>query len=800
MRRAAKPPQVPSAPFGPPSAPLHIEESWVWAPLRQAWLPATPEEVVRQEFVYRLHAQWGFALAQMAQERRIQSGRGSPRVDIVVCESAEALRANRDYRVVVETKAENVKIQPADYAQGESYARAVQAEFLVLHNNKETAFFRLVPGAPGERIEITTIPRAEDFQDARRLAAIRSATKAFTRDEFQRVLFECHCILRDNHKMDPGAAFDEISKILFIKMAFERMGTSEVFTTERIAELSRSYLSNRDGGELLQQIFDVTKNYYRTDQLFAPGEPLRVSIASFKRIVKLLERFNLSDTGDDVKGLAFERFLGQTFRGELGQFFTPRPVVDFVIEALDPQEGEIVCDPAAGTGGFLIKTFEHLRQQVETDIEREKSKLRRAMRRRSRTEGWDEESFTERVEEGLRRLNAELDVSNPGSRMYRIAHQSIFGVDAEQRAARTSKMNMIMHGDGHGGIYYHDGLLDTHEIFAGRFDVVVTNPPFGAGVADDQVIGATEQTSVDIDAELVSRYRDLFGAAWYESYCNLQEAAQNRRPILELFDIGRDPIGAPIGSAKVRASRTTEMLFVERCLKLLRPGGRMGIVLPDGVLNNPSSQWLRDYVQGRARLIAVVSLPKAVFTSAKATVKTSLVFLRRFTSSESEEYDRVVAAAHAHAESELKDVDERIESLGRRARSYGRPDLEELADEIQALELTGGDEAALRHARGRLRSSLTPEDRSRTRELWVTWRAAQADRRERHAQLVDVYIREHFDYPVFMADVGAAGITSTGETGPNVPNELPGVLAALRQFLADPDGFVPRGADSVLKP
>ncbi len=90
-----------------------------------------------------------------------------------------------------------------------------------------------------------------------------------------------------------------------------------------------------------------------------------------REIVKLLERYNLSDTSEDIKGIAFERFLGRTFRGEIGQFFTPRTIVEFMIRMLDPQEGEVVCDPASGSGGFLIRFFEIVRQKILADADRE---------------------------------------------------------------------------------------------------------------------------------------------------------------------------------------------------------------------------------------------------------------------------------------------------------------------------------------------------------------------------------------------------------------------------------------------
>jgi type I restriction enzyme M protein len=87
--------------------------------------------------------------------------------------------------------------------------------------------------------------------------------------------------------------------------------------------------------------------------------------------VRLLERYNLSDTSEDIKGIAFERFLGRTFRGEIGQFFTPRTIVEFMIRMVEPKEGDIICDPASGSGGFLIRFFELVRQQILADADQE---------------------------------------------------------------------------------------------------------------------------------------------------------------------------------------------------------------------------------------------------------------------------------------------------------------------------------------------------------------------------------------------------------------------------------------------
>src|SRR5208282_3803407 len=118
-------------------------------------------------------------------------------------------------------------------------------------------------------------------------------------------------------------------------------------------------------------LFDETKDEYEADYLFAIDEEIRLKFPTVRAIVRLLERYNLSDTSEDIKGIAFERFLGRTFRGEIGQFFTPRTIVEFMIRMVDPKEGDMICDPASGSGGFLIRFFEIVRQQIVADADRQ---------------------------------------------------------------------------------------------------------------------------------------------------------------------------------------------------------------------------------------------------------------------------------------------------------------------------------------------------------------------------------------------------------------------------------------------
>ncbi|WP_369033256.1 N-6 DNA methylase [Streptomyces adonidis] len=785
-----KPKAIPPSPFRDGDQPLHREGNWVWAPLRKDWLLAKPEELVRQKFIHRMNAQWGYRLEQMAQEVPTTSGRKSVRADIVVAASPQALNEKRDYVMVVETKAENVPIRQADYEQGESYARAAGVEFLVLHNSKTTSYFRLAPGFPGTSVEIASVPRASDLQSKKRLDEIRNSTKAFTRDEFQRLLFDCHCILRDNHKMDPGAAFDEISKILFIKMAYERMGEIEIFTTDTLRDVAKNNLLREHPGALLKTLFDVTKNFYRTDQLFGERDELNVSLATFTEIVKKLEKFNLSDTGEDVKGLAFERFLGDTFRGDLGQFFTPRPIVNFMVDMLDPQEGDRIIDPAAGTGGFLITALGRVRADIERDVQSNKAARRAELEQQATAQKWSQEALLEKIDEAYVELNQDLDVQNEKGRLHRAARDCIRGVDAETRAARTSKMNMIMHGDGHSGIYHHDGLLDFRDVHEGSFDVVLSNPPFGATVTKGQLVGTTDQTSALSEPALINEYKAVFGEPWEASQRRMKLANDRGWPIIELFDIGRDPIAGPLGTAKVRASRSTETLFVERCIKLLRPGGRMGIVLPDGILNNPSMSWLREYVEDRAKIMAVVSVPQEVFASSNATVKTSLLFLQRFTEEEAHQLAELKAEAAKEVEETLAPEREALAVLLRRSRRYDRDDLAQLLEEIDALEAARPPQRqALAEKKRLLRAEITEADKLRGRELAREHARLEAELERKKETQVRELAKQRFSYPVFMAEAQAAGITGSGETGAGVVNDLPSVLEEFRKFRSDPGGY-----------
>lgn len=704
------------------------ENGKIFCPLTNSWHIETPEEKVRQEYIKKLVEDYGYSLDQMAQEIKVnnsQRGQGKARADIVIWKSPKDKDESKTAFIVVECKAESVRIREEDYYQGYNYAAWAGASFFVTTNEKETKYFNVDKDyLPKELVEVVAIPSAEEALNDKKIKDILSKTKTFTRDDFTKMLRTCHNIIRNNDKLSPEAAFDEISKILFMKIRYERdKNGSEVFTLKKYTQLEADYEKytrptlRRQGVDLpyMQILFNDTKDLFREDHLFDENESIKIRQNSFEQILEKLQTYNLSDTQDDVKGIAFEQFLGTTFRGELGQFFTPRTIVDFMTHVLDPKEGEIVCDPTCGSGGFLIKAFEYMREQIEEDIKEAKIKLRAELEG-DNYDGLSEKeqlAINERIEAMQAKLNKELDTQVEGSRMYNLSHNCIYGTDANPRMARTSKMNMIMHGDGHGGVHHHDGLLNVNGIFEERFDVILTNPPFGARIDKSQKITEADKFTDDV---LIAKYKEKYGNAYTDA---LKQVNDNiGKSLLSLYDVGS-------------MSGLTEVLFMERCLKLLKKGGRMGMVLPEGVLNTSNLQKIREYFEGKAKIILICSIPQDVFIAAGATVKPSLVFFKRFT----EEEERQYLKAKNKAEKEV-----RQKYLG----------------EINALKEKIATEKA---KKPKLKAPIV---------------IAEKELKEIEKTIIEEakpLVKNYFDYEIPIAMVDDAGITSTGAVSRG--NQLP---------------------------
>lgn len=709
---------------------VEINGNKIKAPLKgkDVWLPLVPEEEIRQKYICRLVNIYGFSIKQIAQDYDYSKlSKEKIKSDIVVWKSEKDLKNKAKPLIFIECKSDSIIIRPEDYFKGIEISKHIGADFFVATNSKQTKIYSKVfkiteKGKPNELINI---PSNEQAQDEKVLKHLLGQTNEFAREEFSKTLTRCHNIIRNNDKLSPEAAFDEISKVLFVKTLYERSNNDgNIFSKKIYTDIKANFadLPVNKTLPLYQELFENVKKELIDDKLFEPNEIIRIRENSFESIVEELQIYNLSTTSDDVKGIAFEQFLGKTFRGELGQFFTPRTVVDFIVEVLDPQESEIICDPCCGSGGFLIKAFEYVRAKVENEIHLAKEKIKAEYYNDAYEKLTDKkkEKIDENVTKLFAKLNAELDINNPQSRIRELSYDCIFGTDANPRMSRTAKMNMIMHGDGHGGVHHNDGLLNVNGIFENRFDIILTNPPFGGRVEKSLKITEADKYT---DEERIKKYRKRYGSAYDDA---LKQVNDNiGKSLLDLFKTGT-------------MSTLTEVLFIERCLNLLKPGGRMGIVLPEGVLNNTNLQKIREFVESKAKIILITSIPQDVFIASGATVKPSLLFLKKFTEEEAKQWNVIAARAE-------KEISKKYES--------------QINAITTKLEIKDKD------------APNTVDKKSFRVELKAIEDAKYSD--------IRMQIKKEFNYQIPIAEVEKAGINSTGA---KIENELEPLAKEFKKY------------------
>jgi type I restriction enzyme M protein len=740
----------------------------IFSHIRKKWLMETPEERVRQEYLCVLVNEYGYVLEQIDEELSVVGrGAGDARADFLIWRTPQEKADKKTALIVVECKADNVTIDNKTYLQGANYAQYERAKFFVTHNNRETKYWKVdLERRMPNFDEIEDIPHAEATD--KEVEEIISRLKVFREDEFADLLHQCHNIIRNREKLDPAAAFDEIAKILFVKVCFERRlrdrkQRKNLFTADFLDE-QKVYTDPIDN------LFRDTKEEYRADKIFAADEKINLKFNTVRDIVKKLERYNLSDTSEDVKGIAFEKFLGRTFRGEIGQFFTPRTIVEFMIRMMDPKENDIICDPASGSGGFLIRFFEIVREQILSDVDNEYRKYKAEIESKKYTKKKKAELLLKKYEQLQRQINPYASRAESSrddrqlSRIWRLANTCIYGCDANDRMARTSKMNMIMHGDGHGGVHHHDGFINVNGIFESRFDIVLTNPPFGANVEESDTI---EESHVAIPDDVERKYKTDYGKL-YEDAINKVKAAVGK-PILDLFDLPR--------TGRIK----TEILFIERCLALLKPGGKLGIVLPEGIFNNPSLAYVREYCEDRAFIRAVVSLPQETFFSSGASVKASLLFMQKFTEKGKAQFDALKAKALAETEEKYKDQKAQLQEV------LARPNAVQQDFIPDAIKNPSKEQKALASEKAKEANAQLKEEKDKAKK-------ALKELEEIIAKEARALLKAKFSYPIFMYEAEKVGITATGETdynelypNDNMPPEVEkSCLELYREFMKNP--------------
>ena len=398
--------------------------------------------------------------------------------------------------------------------------------------------------------------------------------------ELTRRFKQAHEALWAGGQLNPSEAFDELDKLIFCKIWDERkprkMGEPYDF---QIITVSKDEEKNENKRRLIEN----DNLYKRIIALYEEGrakdkevfrDNIRLTPEKIRTVVGYLESINLSETDLDSKGRAFETFMDSFFRGTYGQYFTPREIVQFVVDVLPIQYDSKVLDTSCGSGDFLLYALNKVRTKATQLYPKYKTDTRQYKH-------WY-------------------------SYWHDFAANNLYGIEISEQISRAAKMNMIIHDDGHTNVITSDGLIPEKTIIEktnnqgfqyGTFDFIITNPPFGSTIR------------------------------------------QSEQAYLKTYQLGKkeeDWLAVTTPPQNTRDGQNTEVLFIEQDYKFLKEGGYLAIVLPDGILTNSSMQYVRAQIEDWFRIVAVVSLPQTAFMANGAGVKSSILFLKKWTKSESE--------------------------------------------------------------------------------------------------------------------------------------------------------------------
>ncbi|MDP3298202.1 MAG: N-6 DNA methylase, partial [Thermodesulfovibrionia bacterium] len=489
-----------------------------------------------------------------------------------------------NHNVFIECKEPDIKF-PDGEKQLKAYVNATTTQIGVWTNGIEFKYWKRLK-EPDRYEEKGYLPKYGQEYGDKKILKKELRPSSELQAKFNRI----HNNIFANYKSGNKAkVFYQVIYLLFAKIQDEKNDNPECefVIYDREWDEIRDKNTSRTFQKRIFDLFEQAKSREEFRSIFDGSEKIEIPIRQIAYVVSEFENTTVLDT--DIKGEAFQAFLTPFFRGDAGAFFTPDPIKKLVVEMLEPEPNEVVLDPACGSSGFLVFTINYRRDLIK------------------KHEGWTDKNGnplhdTELTREQRRILRAEI-------REYAGTH--IKGVDFDDDLTKVAKMYMVMTDDGHTGIHTVNSLLAFSEIKKVLIergdpkpnditpecaDIITTNPPFGSK-------GKVE------DPNILSGYD--FGFAWKKD----KETGE--------FEKGK------LLAGKKGGGQVPDILFIERCLSLLKKGGRMGIVLPDGDLTSQSTEFVRAWLKDKAQIVAVVSLPQETFVPFGAGVKSSVLFLKK---------------------------------------------------------------------------------------------------------------------------------------------------------------------------
>lgn len=545
--------------------------------------PAKPEEIVRQLFLYRLMHGYGYPASRIAVEKGVQFGSSiaDKRADIVIFDRHDP----RAVYLIVEVKKpkrRDGRDQLISYCNAEGAPLAVWTnggEVLIMHREGANSY-----------PQIPDIPRADqsisDIVDQQiTLDDLTRENKLVTEKlTLRQIIEDLENLVLANAGVD---AFEEVFKLIYAKLYDEAQAKKR---KNRVVEFRRSSLTDSELYERINRLFQEASK--RWQGVFLEGEKIALSPEALSVCVSFLQNIKLFNSNLQVIDEAFEYLSVEVSKGKKGQYFTPRYVIDMCVKMLNPKDDEYMIDTAAGSCGFTFHTIFHV---------------------------W----------------GGELTSDGPSREQAEYASEYVYGIDFDNRSVKTAKALNLIAGDGKTNVYRANSLAPhtwDDEIrvnlrprlrrFRGNpqrtrdneksyrefdFDIVMTNPPFAGDITDTRILHqyelAKQTRMIDLNALGDETLREKYTDGPFD---------------FTFTDLGR-----------WMNSQSRDILFVERNLQFLKPGGRMAIVLPQGRFNNVSDARLRAYIAEHARILAVVGLHGNTFKPHTGT-KTSVMFLQKW--------------------------------------------------------------------------------------------------------------------------------------------------------------------------
>ncbi|MBR3979967.1 MAG: restriction endonuclease subunit M [Bacteroidales bacterium] len=545
-----------------------------------------PEEKVQAETFLKLILDYNYPVSRIKQFVPVTMGREVKEADIVVYADDMCLSPH----ILVECKREEVSEVEYQQAieQAYSYAFALPSDvkYVWVTSGIKSDYFE-VDKSQNTRNQLPDIPQfgVENIANykyvygAQYLPEEKGKQKFFDlsvidQSELTRRFKQAHEALWAGGQLNPSEAFDELDKLIFCKIWDERKDRNfgepydfQIITVSKAEEKD----------EHKRRLIENDNLYNRVKALYEEGrkrdaavfrDNIRLTPEKIRTVVSYLESVNLGDTDLDSKGRAFETFMGSFFRGNFGQYFTPREIVDFIVDVLPIKNDSKVLDTSCGSGGFLLYALNKVRNQASEFYPNHLNDVRQHER-------WFKH-------------------------WHDFAEKNLYGIEISEQISRAAKMNMIIHDDGHTNVITSDGLVSDSTIFErtankgfeyGTFDFIITNPPFGS------TIRQSEQ-------------------AYLKTY--------------QLGKKEEDWLAVKAQPETIRDGQSTEVLFIEQDYKFLKEEGFLAIVLPDGILTNSTMQYVRTQIEDWFRIVAVVSMPQTAFMANGAGVKSSVLFLKKW--------------------------------------------------------------------------------------------------------------------------------------------------------------------------